>query len=85
MAPSIFIFSLSLPLLVVLLIFGLRYWSQVQQARLRFTNDEGYRQLASTAAATQAELATSLAALNLAVRDLQARMGAIEKVLKEVE
>lgn len=85
MSESIYLATLILPLSTILLVFGLRYWSAVQQARARLANDNAYRDLAARAATAQSENAIALNAVNAALADLKARIAALEKVLKEVE
>lgn len=72
-------------ILIVPMIFAMRYVSVVMSARARFANDESYRQLAERAAASQAASATALASIDAALADLRVRMAGVEKVLKEVE
>jgi hypothetical protein len=85
MSTSIYLLSLCLPLGTLLLIFGMRYFSAVQQAKARLANDDAYRQVAEKAVATQSENATALASIQSALADVRTRLTAIEKVLKEVE
>jgi Tfp pilus assembly protein PilO len=77
--------TICLPLATVLLVFGMKYFAMVQQAKARTARDEADRRLADELARTQAETVAQLAALNAALARLDARMGAVEKVLKEVE
>lgn len=85
MSATIYLLTICLPLATILLVFGMRSYSAVQQARLRLASDEAYRQLAEKSAAAQAEAATALASISLALSELKSQVGAIEKVLKEVE
>ena len=85
MHPAIYVFSVSLPFATILLVFGMRYWSAVQQAKARLANDDAYRQLAQTAGAAQSETAASLASIEEALADVRTRLAAVEKVLKDVE
>ena len=78
MAEHVYLLTLFLPLGTVLIIFGMKYYAAVQQAKARLAGDEAYRQVAEQAAAAQAETAAALA-------DLKIRLTAIEKILKEVE
>jgi len=78
MSEHIYLLTIGLPLATVLLIFGMRYLAAMKQARIRYDNEESYRELAEKAVAAQAETAVALA-------DLKARVASIEKVLKEVE
>jgi hypothetical protein len=85
MSESIYLLTICLPLGTILLVFGMRYFSIVQQARARLANDSAYGQLVAQAAATQTENAVAFAAVNATVADLKARLAAVEKILKEVE
>ena len=85
MSTSIYLLSLCLPLGTLLLIFGMRYFSAVQQANARLANDDAYRQVAEKAVTTQSENANALASIQSALADVRTRLTAIEKVLKEVE
>jgi hypothetical protein len=77
MSPEIYLMTLFLPLATVLLVFGMKYYAQVQQAKARTARDDADRRLAD-------ETLAQLAAINAALGRLDARMGAVEKVLKEV-
>jgi predicted negative regulator of RcsB-dependent stress response len=78
MAEHVYLLTLFLPLATVLIIFGMKYYASVQQAKARLASDEAYRQVAEQAAAAQAETAAALA-------DLKTRLATIEKILREVE
>jgi hypothetical protein len=78
MSPEIYLMTLFLPLATVLLVFGMKYYAMVQQAKARTARDDADRRLAD-------ETLAQLAAINAALARLDARMGAVEKVLKEVE
>jgi len=78
MSEPIYLLTIFLLPVTVLLIFGMRFITQLQQNKLRHKSDEAYRQLAERSIAAQAETAAALA-------DLKTRIVAIEKILKEVE
>ena len=50
MAVYLYLLTICLPLATVLLIFGMRYVSAVQQAKARLANDDAYRQIAALSA-----------------------------------
>ena len=77
MSAAIYLTTLSLPLGTILLVFGMRYYAQIQQAKARLAGDEAYRQIAERAVADHAAVATALASIEI-------RLAAIEKVLKDV-
>jgi hypothetical protein len=85
MSESVYLLTLGLPLGTILLVFGMRYFSAVQQAKARLANDDAYRQVAEKAAAAQAENATALSSIQATLVDLGTRLAAVEKILKEVE
>jgi Tfp pilus assembly protein PilO len=85
MSTTVYLLTICLPLATVLLVFGMKYFAMVQQAKARTARDEADRRLADELARTQAETVAQLAALNAAFARLDARMGAVEKMLKEVE
>lgn len=84
MTNILYLLTLCLPLGTVLLIFGMRYFSRIQQAKARLANDDAYRQIADRAASAEAATATALTAIQAALADAANRLTAIEKVLKDV-
>jgi Tfp pilus assembly protein PilO len=85
MTEHIYLLTLLPPLATILVVFGMRYASAVQQAKARLANDDAYRRIAESAASAQAETATALTAIQTAMSDVKTRLAAIEKVLKDVE
>ena len=85
MSEKIYLLTICLPLATILLVFGMRYFSAVQQAKARLANDDAYRQVADRAVATQSDTAAALSSIQTALADVKTRLAAIEKVLKEVE
>ena len=85
MTTILYLLTLVLPLATILIVFGMRYYALVQQARARLANDDAYRQLAESASAAQSRIATSLAAMEANLSDVRARMAAVEAILKAVE
>jgi hypothetical protein len=85
MTTTLYLLTLVLPLTTILIVFGVRYYAVVQQAKARLANDDAYRQLAESASATQSRIATSLAALEASLSDVRTRMTAVETILKAVE
>jgi hypothetical protein len=84
MSTTVYLLTICLPLATVLLVFGMKYFAMVQQAKARTARDEADRRLADELARTLAETAAQLTAMNAALARLDGRMGAVEKVLKEV-
>ena len=85
MSEKIYLLTICLPLATILLVFGMRYFSAVQQAKARLANDDAYRQVADRAVATQSDTAAALSSIQTVLADVKTRLAAIEKVLKEVE
>jgi predicted negative regulator of RcsB-dependent stress response len=85
MSQSLFLLSICLVLGTILLVFGMRAFSAIQQAKVRNASDAAYRQIAEKAVASASENTTALASIQTALADVRTRLTAIEKVLKEVE
>jgi hypothetical protein len=85
MTATFYLLTLTLPLATVLIVFGMRYQAKIQEAKARLANDDAYRQLAQSASAAQAQIATSLAAMETTLSDLRTRMAGVETILKAVE
>jgi Tfp pilus assembly protein PilO len=85
MHEHVYLLTIGLPLLTILLVFGMRYYAAVQQAKARLANDDAYRAVAEKAVSAQADTANALAAMNATLADLKSRLAAVEKILKEVE
>jgi hypothetical protein len=78
MSEPIYLLTIFMPLATILLIFGMRFLASIKKARLQADGEEAYRLIAERAVSAQEQTAAALA-------DLQTRIIAIEKVLKEVE
>jgi hypothetical protein len=85
MTAIFYLLTLVLPLATILIVFGMRYYAAVQQARARLASDDAYRQLAESASAAQSQIATNLAAMETNLADVRSRMAAVETILKAVE
>lgn len=82
--PNSFLLVTVLVLLAILLVFAMKYLSSTRQARMRFTNEGDYRELAEKAAAAQSATAASLAAVQADLAEVKTKLAAIDKVLREV-
>ena len=78
MSEPIYLLTIFMPLATIFLIFGMRFIVAIKKAKLQAEGEEAYRQIALRAVAAQEQTAAALA-------DLQTRIIAIEKVLKQVE
>lgn len=85
MSEPIFLITIGLPLLTLLLIFGMKYFAAIAQAKARLDSDALYRQLAAQAATAQADTAAALGAINANLAELKTRVAAVEKMLRDVE
>ena len=85
MSEHVYFLTIGLFLGTILLVFGMRYFAIVKQAKARLDSGEAYRQLAEKAAVGQAEAAATLAAIQATLADLKTRLAAVEKILKDVE
>jgi Tfp pilus assembly protein PilO len=85
MSAPVYFATLGLFLGTVLAVFGMRYLAAVQQAKAQLTHDQAYREIATKAVADQADTATAISAIQASMADVETRLAAIEKVLKEVE
>ena len=85
MTTMLYLLTLVLPLATILIVFGMRSYAAVQQAKARMANDDAYRQFAESASAAQSQIATSLAAMEASLSDVRTRMAAVETILKAVE
>jgi hypothetical protein len=81
---SIFLAAFFFPAAAAVLIFLMKYISAVLQARVRLAQDEAYREVATKAAAAQAETAAALSSFGPALAQIQSRLAAVEKILKDV-
>lgn len=78
MNENIFFAAFFFPAAAAVLVFFMKYLSEILQARVRLGQDEAYREIATRAASAQAELAAALGAI-------QTQLACIEKILKAVE
>ena len=85
MTTILYLLTLLLPLATILIVFAMRSYAAIQQAKARLANDDAYRQLAESASATQSKIASSLAAMEASLTEVRARMAAVETILKAVE
>ena len=85
MSEHLYLLTICLPLGTILLVFGMRYFSAIQQAKARLAHDEAYRRIAEQAVAAQSENAIALSSIQAVLSDVRTRLTAVEKILKEVE
>jgi Tfp pilus assembly protein PilO len=85
MSELLYLLTVCLPLITILIVFGMKYFAAIRQARARVLEDNAYRSLAEKAVAVQSEAAASLAVLQSELSQITARLTAVEKILKAVE
>ena len=85
MSENTFFAAFFFPSLAAVLIFAMKYLSGMFQAKVRLAQDEAYRDLAAKAATAQTETASALSSVSATLVDVQSRLVALEKILKEVE
>jgi signal transduction histidine kinase len=74
------------PLVVtILVVFGMKYFSALFQARARLANDALYRALAEKAVTAQTENQAALAAIRADLAKFAASLATVEKILQQVE
>jgi hypothetical protein len=69
----------------ILVVFGMKYFSALFQARARMANDGLYRALAEKAVAVQLENQAALAAIRSDLTRFASSLASVEKILQQVE
>jgi hypothetical protein len=82
---TLYLLTICLPLATVLLVFGMKYFTAVQQARARLAQEASWQELAARAQQSQAETARVLTGIQTTLADLDARLGNVERILRQVE
>ena len=72
-------------MVTILVIFGMKYFSALFQARARLANDALYRTLAEKAVTAQAENQATLAAIRADLAKFSTSLASVEKILQQVE
>jgi hypothetical protein len=74
------------PLFVtVLVVFGMKYFSAIFQARARMANDALYQALAEKAVTAQAENLAALAAIRADLTRFGTSLATVERILQQVD
>jgi hypothetical protein len=84
MEEHVYLITLGIVFGTVILVFGMRAFASVQQAKARIAAEQSFRLMAEHAAATQTETAAVLASIRASLADMQARLASVEKMLKDV-
>ncbi|MES2826427.1 MAG: hypothetical protein V4732_22760 [Pseudomonadota bacterium] len=85
MSENIFYAAFFFPAAAAVLIFFMKYLSEILQARVRLGQDEAYREIALKTANAQGETAVMLSSLGTSLAEIQSRLIVLEKILKDVE
>jgi hypothetical protein len=85
MSENIFFAAFFFPAAAAVLIFFMKYLSDVLRTRVRLSEDETYRQMALKTANAQSETALALSSLGTSLAEIQSRLAVLEKILKDVE
>ena len=84
MTEQVFFAAFFFPAAAVVLVFFMKYVSAILQARVRLGQDEAYRELAAKSAAAHAETVAALRPVGIALVEIEHRIAAVEKLLKDV-
>ena len=84
MTTTLYLLTLTLPLATILIVFGMRYYAAVQQARERLAEDNAYQDLAQKAVTAQGQIALTLSTVQSDLSQVAGRLASVEKMLKEV-
>jgi uncharacterized membrane protein len=84
MAAQLYLPTLLLILGTVLIVFGMKYVSAALQARSGVANEHSFRTFAEDAHAIQSQQVALLSSIQASISDIGARLGQVERILKEV-
>lgn len=84
MSEHVYFLSIFVPLGVILVIFGMKYYAAIASARARLAGDDAYRRLAEQCAHGQSETAAKLASIEAITNQIGARLASVEAILKDV-
>ena len=85
MSENVYYITLAVMFGTAFAIFAMKYISAALQARARIKGDTAYRDLAEKNLSAQFNITTSLALIEAELAKVMQRLGALEKILKEVE
>jgi hypothetical protein len=84
MAAHLYMPTVLLILGSILVIFGMKYVSEALQARSRAANEHSFRLFAEEAHSVQAHHIALLTSIQSSISDVSARLGQVERILKDV-
>lgn len=79
-----YMFTLILPLVTILIVFGMKYWSAAVQSREAKSGEEAYRALSEKAVAAQQDNVAVLSAIRADVAKLSGFPATVENILKQI-
>ena len=85
MEEHVYLITIGIAFGTLVLVFGMRAFASVQQARARIAAEASWRLIAESAAASQSETVAALAAIQASVLEMKTRLASVEKLLKDVE
>lgn len=85
MEEHVYLITIGIAFGTVVLVFGMRAFASVQQAKARMVAEASYRLTAENATAAQAETVAALTAIQASVSEMKGRLASVEKLLKDVE
>jgi len=68
----------------ILIVFAMKYVSGAVQARSQTANERSYRTLAEEAHSAQSQYMALLSSIQASMSEISARLGQVEKILKDV-
>lgn len=84
MKEHVYLITLLIIFGTVILVFGMRAFASVQQAKARIASENAHRHAADNTATVQADMAAALAAIQASLQDMNTRLASVEKLLKDV-
>jgi len=84
MEEHVYLITIGIAFGTVVLVFGMRAYASVQQAKARIAAEAAYRQAFDQAASAQAQAAAALAGIQASVSSVETRLASVEKLLKDV-
>jgi hypothetical protein len=84
--PSwLYLLTIGLILGTILLVFGMKYFSALFQARARIAHEAAYRTIAEKAVAAQSENQAALSALHTELAKVVTSLANVEKILQQLD
>lgn len=84
MSDLIYLISMFMLLGTILLVFGMRYYAWLKQAKASLAQGDAYRKIAEQATEAQTASAAALGAIRSDLADVRSRLAAVENILREV-